>query len=119
MGGTLSGTRGRGRGQYLGRSDMWRLGKQLVGRALYTHKRVRFEGMVTTVKQVYRKASGAGPAHATDAGIVTERTRTIFRSASAKFYLFLQMSAEMWEPSPDGDLYWERAVLGPWPTRRQ
>jgi hypothetical protein len=34
----------------------------------------------------------------------------IFRSASAKYFLFIQMSREMWEFDEDGELYFEKAV---------
>ncbi len=45
-------------------------------------------------------------------GIVTKDTKIIFRSESAKYFLFLQMSQEMWEFDEDGDLYYEKAVHG-------
>jgi len=92
--------------QYLGRADMWRLSRQLVGRCLYNSKRVEFEGARATVKQVYIGG------HEADAGIVTENTKTIFRSESAKFIIFLQMSQEMWDFDKDGELFYEKAVGG-------
>ena len=45
-------------------------------------------------------------------GLVTEGTKIIFRSESAKYFLFFQMSREMWEFDEDGDLYFEKAVHG-------
>ena len=86
---------------------MYRLSRQLVGKCLYNQKRVGFEGIRATVKQVYIKGREA------EAGIVTSNTKTIFRSESAKFYIFLQMSEEMWEFEKDGDLFYEKAVQGP------
>jgi len=85
---------------------MWRLSRQLVGRCLYNSKRVEFEGARATVKQVYIGG------HEADAGIVTENTKTIFRSESAKFIIFLQMSQEMWDFDKDGELFYEKAVGG-------
>jgi len=43
-------------------------------------------------------------------GIITEKTKLVFRSRSAEFIIFLQMSKEMWEFTNDGQLYFEKAV---------
>ncbi len=43
-------------------------------------------------------------------GLITEKSKFIFRSRSAKFFLYLQMSKEMWEFAEDGELYFEKAV---------
>ncbi|KAI9316637.1 hypothetical protein BX666DRAFT_1945315 [Dichotomocladium elegans] len=43
-------------------------------------------------------------------GYIDENTRIIFRSSSAKFFLFIQMSREMWEFDEDGELYFEKVV---------
>jgi hypothetical protein len=43
-------------------------------------------------------------------GCITENTKFIFRSRSAKMILFFQMSKEMWDFADDGDLYFEKAV---------
>jgi hypothetical protein len=45
-------------------------------------------------------------------GVVTENTKVIFRSESAKFFIFFQMSREMWEFDEDGDLFYEKALQG-------
>ena len=85
---------------------MWRLSRQLIGRCLYNRQRVRFEGIRALVKQVYIKG------HEAEAGVVTRNTRTIFRSESAKFYIFLQLSEEMWHFDQEGDMLHERAIQG-------
>lgn len=43
-------------------------------------------------------------------GYITDNTRIIFRSESAKFFIFLQMCKEMWDFDEDGELFFEKAV---------
>lgn len=45
-------------------------------------------------------------------GVVSEETKIVFRSPTAMIYLFIQMSAEMFEMDPLGDLYYEKAIGG-------
>ena len=45
-------------------------------------------------------------------GLVTKDTKIILRSESAKYFIFLQMSREMWEFDEDGELYYEKAFQG-------
>ncbi|UYV61354.1 DEPDC5 [Cordylochernes scorpioides] len=45
-------------------------------------------------------------------GLVTEDTKIVYRSASSMFYLFIQMSSEMWEFDINGELYIEKAFNG-------
>lgn len=55
-------------------------------------------------------------------GYVTQETKFVFRSKSAKFYLLIQMSAEMWQFADDGELYFEkvnhflRSMFAKWKT---
>eukprot|EP01043_Picozoa_sp_COSAG02_P030103 COSAG02_NODE_1907_length_10423_cov_22.481596_2_plen_268_part_00 len=44
------------------------------------------------------------------AGLITKGTKVAFRSMSAAIHVLVQMSAEMWEFSPSGNLYFEKAV---------
>jgi DEP domain-containing protein 5 len=43
-------------------------------------------------------------------GLITGDTRFVFRSRSAKMFMYIQMSKEMMEYGDDGLLYYERAV---------
>jgi hypothetical protein len=43
-------------------------------------------------------------------GYIDQDTKFVFRSRSAKFYLFFEMSREMWDFCDDGQLYFEKAV---------
>ncbi|KAI9255421.1 hypothetical protein EDC94DRAFT_678447 [Helicostylum pulchrum] len=91
--------------QYLGRSDMWRLQQRLKGTCVYLEKKILFAGSIkATVKRLFANEEKI------TSGYITETTRMIFRSASAKYFLFIQMSREMWEFDEDGELYFEKAV---------
>jgi hypothetical protein len=50
--------------------------------------------------------------HAGVSGVCMDHTRFIFRSETAKFFLFLQMSKEMWEFDEDGEMFFEKCVYG-------
>ncbi|XP_076057838.1 GATOR complex protein Iml1 isoform X2 [Oratosquilla oratoria] len=94
--------------QYLGRSDMWRLKKDLVGSVVYLHKKIEFCGG-TIRTQVYEMwAQGEKVA----CGVVLDDTKVVFRSSTSMVYLFIQMSLEMWEFDIYGDLYFEKTVNG-------
>lgn len=43
---------------------------------------------------------------------MNENTKFIFRSESAKYFIFIQMSCEMWHFDEDGDLYHEKCLYG-------
>ncbi|KAI9272610.1 hypothetical protein BY458DRAFT_539708 [Sporodiniella umbellata] len=91
--------------QYLSRSDMWRLQQSLKGTCAYLEKKILYAGSIkTTVKRLFKDGQEC------TSGYITEHTRIIFRSASAKYFLFIQMSKEMWEFDEDGELYFEKAV---------
>lgn len=45
-------------------------------------------------------------------GYIGPHTRSIFRSESAKFNIFIQMATEMWDFDEDGELYYEKALSG-------
>lgn len=45
-------------------------------------------------------------------GTIGENTKVVYRSMSANVYIFIQMSAEMWEFDFYGDLYFEKSVKG-------
>lgn len=91
--------------QYLGRSDMWRLQQYLERTCVYSEKKILFAGTIkVTVKRLFVNNEQVA------SGYITKSTRMVFRSASAKFFLFIQMSKEMWEFDEDGELYFEKAV---------
>ncbi|KAI5450651.1 vacuolar membrane-associated protein iml1 [Naganishia albida] len=94
-------------GQYLGRSDMWRLGMALEGRCVHVWEKVEFAGIVKAeVKGIYVRGKRRASA------LVTPRTKTIFRSKSAQAYIFIQLCREMFEFDEDGERYYEKALYG-------
>ncbi|ORY00219.1 hypothetical protein K493DRAFT_392196 [Basidiobolus meristosporus CBS 931.73] len=91
--------------QYIGRSDMWRLKMSLNGTCVHVGKKISFAGCVRVqVKEIYVAGKTVM------CGYITESTRTIFRSESAKYYIFIQMSREMWDFDEDGMLFFEKAT---------
>ncbi|KAI8062508.1 hypothetical protein BC940DRAFT_261795 [Gongronella butleri] len=91
--------------QYLGRSDMWRLQQHLASSCVYLEKKILFAGSIkTTVKKLW---SGDNEVFS---GYINDHTKIVFRSGSAKYFLFIQMSREMWEFDEDGELYFEKVV---------
>ncbi|CAG8506457.1 13958_t:CDS:2 [Acaulospora morrowiae] len=95
------------RDQYIGRSDMWRLSRSLNNTIVYQERRITLAKTIrANVKKIYVKGKQV------KCGYITENTKTIFRSESAKLFIFVQMSKEMWEFDEDGDLYYEKTVDG-------
>lgn len=81
---------------------MWQLKMSLVNTAVYVGKKVSNLGVRGQVKAIY---VGGVPK---TCGYVQEDTRTIFRSETAKFFIFIQMSKEMWEFDEDGEMFLEK-----------
>ncbi|KAI9596447.1 hypothetical protein BDF19DRAFT_464450 [Syncephalis fuscata] len=93
------------RDQYLGRNDMWRLRLSLIGKSVYISQRVLFAGCIRAqVSDIYINGRPAASA------LIGESTRVIFRSESAKFFILIQMSKEMWEFDDDGQLFYEKVT---------
>lgn len=49
---------------------------------------------------------------ANGSGQVSPNTKVIFRSESAKYFIFLQLSREMLELDENGELYFDKAIFG-------
>lgn len=86
------------RDQYLARADMWRMTvNELTERTIYKGQTILFMGtikaQVTAVFVDGRRVHSA---------FFSRSTRPIFRSESAKYVLFIQMSREMWDFDSDG-----------------
>ncbi|XP_059839235.1 GATOR complex protein DEPDC5 isoform X5 [Hypanus sabinus] len=92
--------------QYIGRSDMWRLKKNLVNTCAYITQKVEFAGIRAQASELWVKGEKV------TCGYIGEDTRVVFRSTSAMVYIFIQMSCEMWDFDIYGDLYFEKAVNG-------
>lgn len=86
------------RDQYLSRADMWQLAvAELANRSVFRGQQVLFLGSVKArIKNIFvggRKV---------DSALATPATVPIFRSESAKYVFFIQMSREMWEYDAEG-----------------
>ena len=98
------------RDQYLARADMWRLvSAELANRCIFRGQRIVFiESIKASIKTIYVRGRKVPSAffHAS--------TKPIFRSESARYVLFIQMSREMWDFDADGtgEIMFDKVVNG-------
>lgn len=90
--------------QFISRSDMWRLKTHLKETCAYVGKGITYSCMRASIRELLASEQ---PVHS---GYITENTKIIFRSRSAEYIMLFQMSREMWDFAPDGQLYFEKAV---------
>ncbi|KAF8136665.1 hypothetical protein EV363DRAFT_1545071 [Boletus edulis] len=97
--------------KYLGRNEMWRLGKHLPGRCVFVDQEIAFIGVIAAkVQNIYIKGKQVSSAY------VTPRTKTIYRSLSAKVTIFIQVCRELWQFAGDGERFYEKIVHSFLPT---
>ncbi|KAJ5545219.1 Winged helix-turn-helix transcription repressor DNA-binding [Penicillium sp. DV-2018c] len=98
------------RDQYMVRSDMWRLVmSELSDKIIYKGQKITFMGSLkATVKNIFIREKKCL------SGYFSPRTIPIFRSESAKYVLFIQMSKEMWafDSEGTGDILFSRVING-------
>lgn len=98
------------RDQYMVRSDMWRLVmSELVDKIIYKGQKIMFMGSIkATVKNIFIREKKCL------SGYFSPQTIPIFRSESAKYVLFIQMSKEMWDFDSEGtgDILFSRVING-------
>ncbi|ORY81345.1 hypothetical protein BCR37DRAFT_393223 [Protomyces lactucae-debilis] len=93
--------------QYISRSDMWRAACNLVGDCIHVGKRITFTGGIRAeVREIWQKNKKVFSAY------VSASTKPVFRSESARYLIFIQMSKEMWDFEEDGELFYNKAVDG-------
>jgi hypothetical protein len=96
------------RDMYQTRADMRRLvSSELWQKTFYRGQELLFLGSVrVTIRSLFVNGDKVNSA------LFTEKTRPIFRSESARFVLYIQMSREMWEfePTCSGDIIAERII---------
>ncbi|KAL8903516.1 MAG: hypothetical protein Q9207_003874 [Kuettlingeria erythrocarpa] len=86
------------RDEYLSRSDMWRLVvSELAGKMVHKGQRIAF---MNTIKVVIRAIYLRG--QRVPSALFSSSTKPVFRSESARYVLFIQMSKEMWDFDTDG-----------------
>ncbi|KAF2838833.1 hypothetical protein M501DRAFT_975696 [Patellaria atrata CBS 101060] len=83
---------------YLSRADMWRLTlSELSQKSVYKGQKILFLGTVRgIVKNVYVNEQSTRTAY------FSSSSKPIFRSESARYVLFIQMSKEMWDFDSEG-----------------
>ncbi|EMR08771.1 hypothetical protein PNEG_02942 [Pneumocystis murina B123] len=93
--------------QYISRSDMWNLSQDLQGKCIWKREKMIFSGSLRAdIREIWINGKKKHSAY------VSTKTKPIFRSESAKCFLFLQMSKEMWEFEEDGELFFDKAIDG-------
>ncbi|KAJ5320933.1 Vacuolar membrane-associated protein iml1 [Penicillium atrosanguineum] len=98
------------RDQYMVRSDMWRLvTSELADKIIYKGQKITFMGSVkATIKNIFIREKKVL------SGYFSSNTIPVFRSESAKYVLFIQMSREMWnfDSEGSGDILFSRVING-------
>ncbi|KAF2129291.1 hypothetical protein P153DRAFT_396578 [Dothidotthia symphoricarpi CBS 119687] len=98
------------RDEYLARADMWRLAvSELSNRTVYRGQKLLFMGTIkSTIKHIYMNGQSV------HSGYFSSRTKPIFRSESARYVLFIQMSREMWDFDTEGagEIMFNKVVSG-------
>jgi hypothetical protein len=86
------------RDEYLARADMWRMAiAELSKTTVYRGQKLLFMGTIkATIKHIYINGRSV------HAGYFSPRTKPVFRSESARYVLFIQMSKEMWDFDAEG-----------------
>jgi hypothetical protein len=98
------------RDAYLTRADMWRMVvSHLAGRSMYKGQKLVFLNTIKAqIKTIYRQGEKQQSA------FFGKETKPIFRSESARYVLFVQMSKEMWDFDTDGtgDIMFHKVIDG-------
>ncbi|ETV98658.1 hypothetical protein, variant 1 [Aphanomyces invadans] len=90
--------------QFLSRRDLFYLQRSLVGKALYVGKMVRMHGARVQVMELVHENDSVVT------GVVTAKTRFVFRSKSSRIFWLVQISPEMWDMGNNGNLYADELI---------
>ena len=98
------------RDAYLTRADMWRLVvSELANQSMYKGQKLIFMGTIKAqVRTIYMNG------HKVQSAFFGDSTKPIFRSESARFVLFIQMSKEMWDfdTNGTGEIMFHKVING-------
>ena len=98
------------RDQYLARADMWRLiSAELANTCIFRGQTIVFMGTIkATIKTIYVEGKKLPSA------LFHCSTKPIFRSESARYVLFIQMSKEMWDFDAEGsgEIMFDKVISG-------
>jgi len=95
---------------YLSRSDMWRFSRNIKDRCLYEEEHIEAKGVTARVQIMKKKRKGGNDLERVLCGVVTEKTRFVFRSSCAEMHFLVQISREMFQFADDGDTYFEKCL---------
>ncbi|POM73066.1 Vacuolar membrane-associated protein, partial [Phytophthora palmivora] len=90
--------------QFLSRADVWRFKVTMLGQCVYVGRTVECLGIRSQVDAVL-----ASNTHL-HCGVIGESTKIVVRSRSSRLFWLVQMSTEMWEFAPDGEIYYEKLL---------
>ncbi|GAA6011342.1 hypothetical protein JCM10207_008307 [Rhodosporidiobolus poonsookiae] len=113
---------------YLSRPDSFSLSLALAGRVLHTGQRVVLPGSGARLRvgDIYsassRSSSSSSSRHGSSSSrhtmntslqsaYITDETKFIYRSESARHYIFVEVSQELWQFEEDGSMLLEKAEL--------
>ncbi|GAA6054213.1 hypothetical protein JCM3770_001395 [Rhodotorula araucariae] len=108
---------------YLSRPDAFALSLSLTDKVLHVGQRVALPGSGARLRvgDMWSNSSGStstsrGPSpHAKntrlDAAYITDETKFVFRSESARHYIFVEVSQELWQFEEDGSMLLEKCEL--------
>ena len=89
--------------QYVGRCDMWRIHKALLGQCVYETQQILIQNQRLTVDKLSvcdgadkHKRRGEKSSRPVKSGLYTSNTNSSFRSRSANVCLLVNLSSEMW-----------------------
>ncbi len=77
--------------QYLPRGNMLRFKSGLIGRTVHVNQNLSFSSMQAQSQDLRRETNQSF------SGLITEKTKFVFRSKSARIIWLVQISAEMWD----------------------
>lgn len=85
--------------QYLQRGNFFRFQREMIGRPIYLNQTVSINGIQAQIQDLRKDYDTKR------SGIISERTKLVFRSRSARIIWLVQISAEMWEFDQVGDQF--------------
>lgn len=89
----------------LSRDAMWNFSSKLIGTSCYVEKRLTFlNNRSGLAKYLFKNGKR------TFSGYITEDTKIVFRSESAKVFMMIQLSEEMWNFEETGEIIFHKLV---------
>lgn len=90
--------------QFLSRADIWRFKVTMLGQCVYVGRTVECLGIRSQVDAILTNNTQL------HCGVIGDGTKIVVRSRSSRLFWLVQMSTEMWEFAPDGELYYEKLL---------